>query len=72
MTRVMCRCRTAAKLLSRREYRKLEEFLNSVANERDNDSSELGGGTFPSHNANKAREMLKILRMKRRKPKWLT
>lgn len=51
--------------LSEEQKKKLEAFLNQVADERDEDRD--GPGSMPSHNAYKAMDLLKEFGMERKK-----
>ncbi len=52
--------------LSEGKWKKLEELLNDVANEREQDDE--GPGSYPTGNARAAFKMIKELKMERRKP----
>jgi hypothetical protein len=58
--------RIVMRQISDRRWKKLEKFLNTVANEREEDSD--GPGSAPSYNATAALNMIREFRMDRRKP----
>ncbi|MBI2054219.1 MAG: hypothetical protein HYT36_02710 [Candidatus Staskawiczbacteria bacterium] len=57
------------KQISDEQWKELEEFLNQVANEREEDP--CGPGSYPSNNATSALKMLRKLGMERRKPSYI-
>ena len=56
-------------VLSDDMWKKLEELLNHVANEREQDDE--GPGSDPTGNAHAAFNMIKELKMERRKPSYI-
>jgi len=54
------------KQISDELWQELDDFLNRVANEREQDPN--GPGSYPTYNSNEARILMKKFRIERRNP----